>query len=182
MRNDNANSKAVLLRAVASPSHAERMKPCRPDLWLDRDATPQKGMLWTLESNASYNEYCVALYEYPRTAILTAQTNSRVAVVYASAPTVLSDIAHAMRLAGYTDALPRDVETLLKINISWQHYYPACSTTPWQLEGVIRTLRQDGTTTDCPPKMAPSSSTPTRRNQNKHKASSTNGLRACTSP
>ncbi len=49
-----------------------------------------------------------------------------------------------MRLAGYTDALPRDVETLLKINISWQRYYPACSTTPWQLEGVIRTLRQDG--------------------------------------
>ena len=75
---------------------------------------------------------------------MTSEARSRVAVVYTSAPTVISDIAHVMRLAGYTDALPRDVETILKINISWQHYYPACSTTPWQLEGVIRTLRQDG--------------------------------------
>ena len=39
---------------------------------------------------------------------------------------------------------PPTVETILKINISWQRYYPACSTTPWQLEGVIRTLQQDG--------------------------------------
>ena len=49
-----------------------------------------------------------------------------------------------MRLAGYQAALPIDNPTLLKINISWQHYYPACSTTPWQLEGVIKTLRADG--------------------------------------
>ena len=35
-------------------------------------------------------------------------------------------------------------ETLLKINISWQHWYPGCSTTPWQLEGVIRGLRNMG--------------------------------------
>jgi uncharacterized protein (DUF362 family) len=75
---------------------------------------------------------------------VTSETSSRVAVVYTSAPTVLSDIARAMHLAGYEDVLPRDVETMLKINISWQRYYPACSTTPWQLEGVIRTLRRDG--------------------------------------
>jgi len=75
---------------------------------------------------------------------MTAESRSRVAVVYTSAPTVLDDVAHAMHLAGSTEALPRDVETALKINISWQHYYPACSTTPWQLEGVIRTLLRDG--------------------------------------
>jgi len=67
-----------------------------------------------------------------------------VAVVYTSAATVLDDIAQAMRLAEYTRTLPPSLETLLKINISWQHYYPACSTTPWQLEGVIRALQQDG--------------------------------------
>ena len=67
-----------------------------------------------------------------------------VAVLYTSAATVLDDIGRAMRLAEYAHALPSDVETILKINISWQHYYPACSTTPWQLEGVIRTLQQDG--------------------------------------
>ena len=39
---------------------------------------------------------------------------------------------------------PRDRDTVLKINISWQVYYPGCSTTPWQLEGVIKTLVEDG--------------------------------------
>ena len=34
-----------------------------------------------------------------------------------------------------------NTHTLLKANISWQHYFPACSTAPWQLDGVIRGLR-----------------------------------------
>ena len=67
-----------------------------------------------------------------------------VAVVYARPETVLDDISHAMRLAGVGDALAPDAETLLKINISWQHYYPACSTSPWQLDGAIRALRAAG--------------------------------------
>ena len=33
---------------------------------------------------------------------------------------------------------------MLKINISWQHFYPSCSTSPWQLDGVINTLKEDG--------------------------------------
>ena len=68
----------------------------------------------------------------------------KVAVVYTTPETVLDDIGRAMRLADYRRHLPQDLATLLKINISWQHYYPACSTTPWQLEGVIKTLRSDG--------------------------------------
>ena len=71
-------------------------------------------------------------------------TRPKVAVVYASPETVLDDIAQAMRLAEYQAYLPKDAATLLKINISWQHYYPACSTTPWQLEGVIRAMGTDG--------------------------------------
>lgn len=68
----------------------------------------------------------------------------KVAVIYTTPETVLPDIGQAMRLADYQSYLPFDLDTLLKINISWQHYYPACSTTPWQLEGVIRALRSDG--------------------------------------
>lgn len=49
-----------------------------------------------------------------------------------------------MRLSNYRQFLPPENETALKINISWQHYYPACSTTPWQLQGVIATLLEDG--------------------------------------
>jgi uncharacterized protein (DUF362 family) len=68
----------------------------------------------------------------------------KVAVLKTQPETVLGDIGEVMHLAGYQDALPPDAETLLKINISWQTWYPACSTTPWQLEGVIRTLHADG--------------------------------------
>ena len=71
-------------------------------------------------------------------------TRPTVAVVYTRPETVLEDIRRAMDLAGLRSALSPDVRTLLKINISWQHYYPACSTTPWQLDGVIRALRSAG--------------------------------------
>ncbi|MFQ6133861.1 MAG: DUF362 domain-containing protein [Armatimonadota bacterium] len=63
-----------------------------------------------------------------------------VAVLKTRPETVLEDIAEVMRLAGVEDSLSPAHETILKINISWQHYYPACSTTPWQLEGVIKAL------------------------------------------
>ncbi|MDP7535001.1 MAG: DUF362 domain-containing protein, partial [SAR202 cluster bacterium] len=56
-----------------------------------------------------------------------------VAVVKTRPETVIEDYVRAMELAGFESALPHDVQTLLKINISWQHYYPACSTAPWQL-------------------------------------------------
>ena len=71
-------------------------------------------------------------------------TTPTVAVVPTTPRTVLDDIGKAMRLAGYEQALPKDYATLLKINISWQHYYPACSSTPWQLDGAIRALKSDG--------------------------------------
>ncbi|HET7037335.1 MAG TPA: DUF362 domain-containing protein [Thermomicrobiaceae bacterium] len=68
----------------------------------------------------------------------------KVAVLRTRPETVLDDVGQVMTLAGYQDALPRDLDTILKINVSWQTWYPACSTTPWQLEGVIRRLRADG--------------------------------------
>lgn len=68
----------------------------------------------------------------------------KVAVVLTRPETVLDDFARAMSLAEYQTALPEHLQTLLKINISWQHYYPACSTTPWQLDAVIRELRSQG--------------------------------------
>jgi len=67
-----------------------------------------------------------------------------VAALRTSPETVLDDVARVMALAGFEAALPRGVTTGLKINISWQTWYPACSTEPWQLEGVIRALRAAG--------------------------------------
>ncbi|MBN1260431.1 MAG: DUF362 domain-containing protein [Anaerolineae bacterium] len=68
----------------------------------------------------------------------------RVAIVRTSPATVLEDYARLLELADYASVLPKENKTLLKINISWQTWYPACSTTPWQLEGVIKPLQAAG--------------------------------------
>ena len=68
----------------------------------------------------------------------------KVAVLKTSPATVLEDIERLMSLAGVEAALPKNVTTGLKINISWQTWYPACSSTPWQLEGTIRALQKFG--------------------------------------
>jgi uncharacterized protein (DUF362 family) len=68
----------------------------------------------------------------------------KVAVLKTSPQTVIEDIERLMKLAGFDEALPKGVRTGLKINISWQTWYPACSSTPWQIEGVIKTLKNSG--------------------------------------
>ncbi len=68
----------------------------------------------------------------------------KVAILKTTPETVLDDIKELMNLAQVESALPKEVQTGLKINISWQTWYPACSTTPWQLEGVIRALQGMG--------------------------------------
>jgi uncharacterized protein (DUF362 family) len=67
----------------------------------------------------------------------------RVAVLKTNPETALEDFRELMHLADYEKFLPKDKDTAIKINISWHHFYPGCSTTPWQLEGVIKTLLAD---------------------------------------
>ncbi len=69
---------------------------------------------------------------------------SRVAVVRTSPGTVLADTHRCLNLAGYQDEIARDADTALKVNISWHFFYPGSSTTPWQLDGVIRAMKKDG--------------------------------------
>ena len=69
---------------------------------------------------------------------------SKVAVLRTSPATVLRDYHELMNLAGYQDVVAKDADTGLKINISWHFFYPGSSTTPWQLDGVIRAMKQDG--------------------------------------
>jgi uncharacterized protein (DUF362 family) len=71
-------------------------------------------------------------------------TQPRVAILKTSPATVLRDYHELMNLAGYQDVLPKDVDTALKVNISWHFFFPASSTTPWQLDGVIRAMKRDG--------------------------------------
>ena len=71
-------------------------------------------------------------------------TRSKVALIRTSPATVLEDYHRVMNLAGYQDVVDRTADTALKVNISWHFFYPASSTTPWQLEGVIRAMKRDG--------------------------------------
>jgi len=68
----------------------------------------------------------------------------KVAVLKTTPETVLDDIEKLMKLAEFEAALPKQYPTGLKINISWQTWYPACSSAPWQIEGVIRALQRAG--------------------------------------
>ncbi|MFH1940595.1 MAG: DUF362 domain-containing protein [bacterium] len=69
---------------------------------------------------------------------------SKVAVLKTTPATVLDDIHRLMNLVGYQEVLSKEKDTALKINISWHFFYPGSSTTPWQLDGVIRALKRDG--------------------------------------
>jgi uncharacterized protein (DUF362 family) len=69
---------------------------------------------------------------------------SKVAVLRTNAKTVLEDHARLMKLAEFEKELPKEKEVILKDNISWHYPMPSANTTPWQLEGTIKALRDSG--------------------------------------
>jgi uncharacterized protein (DUF362 family) len=71
-------------------------------------------------------------------------SKSKVAVIKTNAESVLEDIARLVDLAGMEQALPKNKPTILKDNISWHLPFLGANTTPWQLEGVIQSLRKRG--------------------------------------
>ena len=71
-------------------------------------------------------------------------SHATVAVLRTQPSTVISDYHELMNLAGYRQVVDPSVDTALKVNISWHFFFPGSSTTPWQLDGVIRAMKQDG--------------------------------------
>jgi uncharacterized protein (DUF362 family) len=69
---------------------------------------------------------------------------SRIAVLKTSPGRILEDYSKLMRMIEYGKFLSKDVKTILKLNLSWTLFFPACSTPPWQLEGILKTLKEDG--------------------------------------
>jgi len=70
--------------------------------------------------------------------------NAKVAVLRTSPEKVIDDYQKLMHLAEYEKFINRDKETLLKLNLSWTKYFPACSSQPWQVEGLVKTLVDEG--------------------------------------
>src|SRR5262245_31301042 len=69
---------------------------------------------------------------------------SKVAILRTTPAAIRRDYHTLMNLAGYQDVIAKDVDTALKINISWHFFFPGSSTTPWQLDGVVGALVADG--------------------------------------
>lgn len=69
---------------------------------------------------------------------------SKVVVLKTSTDKVLEDYQKLLHLLDYQKHISREKDTLIKLNLSWTKYFPACSTQPWQLEGLVKTLIQDG--------------------------------------
>ena len=71
-------------------------------------------------------------------------TASKVAVIRTDADAILGDYRKLLELIDYRSILDFKRETLIKLNLSWTKYFPACSSQPWQVEGVVKTLTEDG--------------------------------------
>ena len=69
---------------------------------------------------------------------------TKISVTNTNAETFVDDADRSLSGAGIDQHFDSKQQTLLKVNISWQYYYPACSTTPWQLEAAIKSLRGHG--------------------------------------
>jgi uncharacterized protein (DUF362 family) len=67
-----------------------------------------------------------------------------VAVKKTKPETVLDDIQTVMEDASVRSHLDPSVPVILKDNISWHFPFLGANTTPWQLEGVIRALKDAG--------------------------------------
>lgn len=65
---------------------------------------------------------------------------SEVFVLKTTPEKVIKDYAQIMALAGYKEKVPLSREIIVKLNLSWTIFYPASSSPPWQLEGVLSAL------------------------------------------
>jgi len=71
-------------------------------------------------------------------------SKATVAVLRTRPQTVIADYERLLTLAEVESTLAKGGDTLIKLNLSWTKYFPACSTQPWQLEGVVRALLGHG--------------------------------------
>src|SRR5215470_15920411 len=70
--------------------------------------------------------------------------HSAVALLRTRPESIVEDYGRLMRLVKYDQVVRRDQDLVLKLNLSWTKYFPACSSQPWQVDGVLTTLLEDG--------------------------------------
>lgn len=70
--------------------------------------------------------------------------SSKVVVLKTTPETVLDDYERLLHLSELEGFISKEKDSLIKLNLSWTKYFPSCSSQPWQLEGVVRTLLRMG--------------------------------------
>lgn len=65
---------------------------------------------------------------------------STVAVVKTTPETIFDDIEKAMELGGFKKTFKPNKKTIIKLNLSWSLFYPACSTHPYIFDGLMKYL------------------------------------------
>ena len=72
------------------------------------------------------------------------RVKGKVAVLRVTPDRILADVDRLCELAGLRSALASGATTILKDNISWHYPFPGANSTPWQMEGTVRALRERG--------------------------------------
>ncbi|MEE8577345.1 MAG: DUF362 domain-containing protein [candidate division Zixibacteria bacterium] len=71
-------------------------------------------------------------------------SSARVAVIRTKADSVVEDYGRLLDLIDYKSIIDINDDVLLKLNLSWTKYFPACSSQPWQVEGLVTKMLADG--------------------------------------
>ena len=68
---------------------------------------------------------------------------SQVFVNKTSPESILDDYKKLIHFTNYENFFNKDQKIIIKLNLSWSKFFPACSSPPWQVEGVLKTLVED---------------------------------------
>jgi uncharacterized protein (DUF362 family) len=64
----------------------------------------------------------------------------KVALMQTRAESIISDYSKLLAEIKFERILDKKAKTIIKLNLSWTKYFPACSTEPWQLDGILGAL------------------------------------------
>ncbi len=60
-----------------------------------------------------------------------------------SPKTILQDYSDLLDMMEYEKYFSKEEKTIVKLNLSWSKFFPACSSPPWQVEGILKKLHDD---------------------------------------
>ena len=72
----------------------------------------------------------------------------KVAVLMTTPESVTEDYSRLLNLVSFGEVLPPGQDVFLAVDLTWHHFFPSCSTPPWQLDGIIHELLNIGYSAD----------------------------------